>query len=97
MKWLLGMVGILLLVLAGCENYEGEVTEKTEVSFSVEVRSDDPEEEPVVHEMHMTDGTRFKGAISSFEELEVGDQVRVIPFDVPDDFSGILPSEVIVE
>jgi len=35
--------------------------------------------------------------MSSYKELEVGDQVRVIPFDVPKDFSGILPSDVIVE
>ncbi|MBF6634422.1 hypothetical protein QL992_14150 [Microbacterium sp. APC 3898] len=47
--------------------------------------------------MHLNDGAVFKGAISSYKELEVGDQVRVIPFDVPKDFSGILPSDVIVE
>lgn len=97
MKRLLGILVILLLVLSGCGNYEGEVTEKKDVSFIIEVPSDDPEEEPVFHEMHLNDGTVFKGGISSFEELEIGDQVRVIPFDVPDDFSGILPSEVIVE
>ncbi|WP_394119894.1 hypothetical protein [Planococcus donghaensis] len=97
MKRLLGMLVILLLVLSACGNYNGKVIEKKDVSFIIEEPSDDPEEEPVVHEMHMNDGTVFKGSISSFEELEVGDQVRVIPFDVPDNFSGILPSEVIVE
>ncbi|MGH2318014.1 hypothetical protein ACRC6Q_09605 [Planococcus sp. SE5232] len=97
MKRLLGILVILLIALSACGDYEGEVTEKKDVSFIIEVPTDDPEEEPVVHEMHQNDGTVFKGAISSYEELEVGHQVRVIPFDVPDNFSGILPSEVIVE
>lgn len=96
MKRLLGMLVIFLLVLSACGNYEGIVTEKKETSFIVEVPSNDAGGK-TAYEMHMNDGTVFKGAINSYEELEVGDQVRVIPFDVPKDFSGILPAEVIVE
>ena len=96
MKRLLRMLVILLLILSACGNYEGTVTEKKETSFIIEVPSNGAGE-TAAYEMHLNDGTVFKGAISTYEELKVGDQVRVIPFDVPKDFSGILPADVIVE
>lgn len=95
MKRLLAMVVIFTAFLTACGSYEGTVTEKKDASFIMEVSSGDPEEATL--EMHLTDGTIFKGSISSFDELEEGDQVRVVPFDLPKDFSYILPSEVIVE
>lgn len=87
---------VILLVLSACGNYEGTVAEKKETSFIVEVPSNDAGG-TTAYEMHLNDGTVFKGAIGSYEELKVGDQVRVIPFDVPKDFSGILPADVIVK
>ncbi|TWT08010.1 hypothetical protein FQV26_09425 [Planococcus sp. CPCC 101016] len=97
MKRLLSILAVLLLFLSACGDYEGTVTEKRDTSFMLEVPSDNSEEEPIFHEMHLTDGTIFKGSISTYEELEEGDKVRVIPFDVPDDFPYFLPAEVIVE
>lgn len=96
MKKSLGILVILMIFLTACGSYEGTVTEKKESSFIMELPSDDPAKKTTL-EMHLTDGTIFKGSISTFDELEEGDQVRVIPFDVPEDFSAILPSEVIVE
>lgn len=96
MKRALGMLVILMMFLSACGTYKGTVTEKKEASFILEVPANNPEE-TTSHEMHLNDGTRFSGSITSFEELEEGDQVRVIPFDVPEDFSGILPAEVIVD
>ena len=96
MKRLLSIMVVLIILLSACGDYEGIVIEKKDSSFILEVPTDEPEE-PIVHEMHPTDGTIFRGSISTFEELEKGDKVQVIPFRVPDDFSAILPSEVIVE
>lgn len=96
MKKMLGILIILMIFLSACGSYEGTVTEKTDSSFIMEVSSNDPEDVMLI-EMNLTDDTVFKGAISTFDELEVGDQVRVVPFDLPKDFSYILPSEVIVE
>lgn len=97
MKRLLGIMVLLIILLSACGDYEGTVTEKKESSFILEVPSNNSTEESIVHEMHLTDGTIFKGSISTFEELQEGDKVKVIPFDVPDDFPYFLPAEVIVE
>lgn len=96
MMKMLGILIILTVFLSACGSYEGTVTEKTDSSFIMEVSSNDSEDETLI-ELHLTDGTVFKGSIRSFDELEEGDQVRVVPFDLPKDFSYILPSEVIVE
>lgn len=96
MKKLLGVLAALVPFLSACGSYEGTVIEKKEASFIMELSSTDSDEMASL-EMHLTDGTLFKGSVNSFEELEEGDQVRVIPFDVPEDFPAILPSEVIVE
>ena len=77
--------------------FEGVVTEKTDTSFMVEVTSFNFETGSTIHEVHMTDHTLFKGKVSSFDELEEGSLVRVMPFDLPADFPYKLASKVIVE
>ncbi|MBX0314067.1 YobA family protein [Planococcus glaciei] len=95
MKKLLGILIILLFLLAACGNYEGTVVEKKDSSFMVELPSGNSE--VVVEEMQLIDLTTFSGDVSSFEELEVGDRVIVVPADTPSDFPYFLPMEVIVE
>ncbi|MDN7242548.1 hypothetical protein QWY14_12100 [Planococcus sp. N028] len=97
MKKLLSLIVGSLLLLTACGNYEGTVTEKTDSSFMLEVTSGNSEAESSVQEMHLTDHTIFSGAISTFEELEVGDQVVVVPAKLSEDFPYILVSEAIVE
>lgn len=98
MKRLLVLVISVTLFLTACGNYKGTVTEKTDSSFKIEIgANDDTKEEPIVHEIHLTDETIFSGTVTLFEELEVGDPVLVVPFDTPSEFSYILASEVISE
>ncbi|WKA49428.1 hypothetical protein QWY22_10980 [Planococcus liqunii] len=95
MKRLLSVLIFLLFLLAACGNYEGTVVEKKDSSFMLELSSGNSE--VVVEEMQLIDLMTFSGDVSSFEELEVGDQVIVVPVDTPSDFSYTLPMEVIVE
>lgn len=95
MKRLLGVLIILLFLLAACGNYEGTVVEIKDSSFMLELPSGNSE--AVVEEMQLIDLITFGGDINSFEELEVGDQVIVVPADTPSDFPYFLPMEVIVE
>lgn len=95
MKRLLGVLVILMLFLTACGNIEGIVTEKKEAGFIVETSPTGSESE--TQEIHLIDLTTFSGAVSSFEELEVGHRVRVVPADLSSDFPYILASEVIVE
>ena len=97
MKGFLSLIAGSMLVLAACGSYEGVVTEKTDSSFIVNVSPGNSEAESTEHEMHLTDHTIFSGKVSSFEELEEGDHVLVVPFDTPSDFPYNLASEVIVE
>lgn len=76
---------------------EGVVTEKAEASFTVEVTSNTFWGGTSVEEVHLTDATIFKGKVATYEELEEGDQVSVIPFDLPPEFSYSLAAEVTVE
>lgn len=76
---------------------EGVVTEKAETSFTVEVRSNGLWGGSSVEEVHLTDATIFKGNVTTYEELEEGDMVSVMPFDLPAEFSYSLASEVTVE
>lgn len=86
---------ISMLFLAGCGQIEGIVVEKKEASFLVETSSGDSESSE--QEVFLTDHTIFGGEISSYEELEEGDNIRVVPFDTPRDFPYFLASEVISE
>jgi len=47
--------------------------------------------------MDYSESIVLTGVIFLLVGVVLGDQVRVIPFDVPDNFSGILPAEVMVE
>lgn len=95
MKRLLSVLIFLLFLLAACGNYEGTVVEKKDSSFMLELSSENSE--VVVEEMQLIDLMTFSGDVSSFEELEVGDRVIVVPADTPSDFPYFLPMEVIVE
>lgn len=95
MKRLLSVLVLLMLFLTACGNIDGIVTEKKEAGFVVEVPSSGSEAE--TQEIHLIDITTFSGEISSFEELEIGQQVRVVPADLSEDFPYILASEVIVK
>jgi len=76
---------------------EGIVTEKAEASFTVEMVSTGFWGDSSVEEVHLTDATVFKGKVEVYEELKKGDLVRVMPFDLPADFSYSLAAEVTVE
>lgn len=95
MKKLLCLIMVLLLFLTGCGNIEGVVLEKKEVGFIVETSSNGTE--PETEEIFLIELTTFNGAVRSFEELEVGHQVRVVPADLSEDFPYILAAEVHVE
>ena len=95
LKRLLCVLVILMLFLAGCGNIDGTVIEKKEASFIVETSSSGSESE--TQEIFLIDITDFSGAVSSFDELEVGQQVRVVPADLSSDFPYILASEVNVD
>lgn len=95
MKRLLSVLIILQFLLSSCGNYEGTVVEIKDSSFMLERPSGNSE--AVVEEMQLIDLTTFSGDVSSFEELEVGDRVIVVPADTPSDFLYFLPMEVIVE
>ncbi|TWT27045.1 hypothetical protein [Planomicrobium sp. CPCC 101110] len=86
-----------MLFLAACGSYKGTVVGKTDSSFMLEAASANSEAEPLVHEIHLIDQTTFDRDISAFEELEIGDQVRVVPADLSEDFPYILALEVITE
>lgn len=87
MKRLFVLVMSATLFLTGCGNYKGDITEKTDSSFKIEVgTNDDTKQESIVHEIHLTDETIFSGTAILFEELEVGDSVLVVPFDTPSEF-----------
>ncbi len=83
-----------MLFLTACGNIEGVVIDKTDSSFTVQVSTNNTE---VNNEIYLTDLTTFSGTITSFEELEIGNDVIVVPFDMPEDFSYLLASEVIAE
>jgi ABC-type metal ion transport system substrate-binding protein len=95
MKKLLSVsaLAFLALGLAACGNYEGVVAEKEDTSFIVTISEKESEEA----EIHLTDITEFSGKISSYEELEEGDQVKVVPVDTTTEFPYILALKVIVE
>lgn len=76
---------------------EGVVTEKAEASFTVEKVSTGFWGDLSVEEVHLTDATVFKGKVERYKELKEGDLVRVMPFDLPDDFLYTLAAEVMVE
>ncbi|MBB5178760.1 hypothetical protein HNQ44_000182 [Planomicrobium koreense] len=95
MKRMFSVLGILILFLAGCGTIDGTVNEKKEASFIVEISSNGSE--PETEEVFLIDITTFSGAISSFEELEVGHQVQVVPAELSEDFPYILASDVIVK
>ncbi|MDJ0332978.1 hypothetical protein, partial [Planococcus sp. S3-L1] len=76
---------------------EGVVTEKTEASFTVEMVATGFWGDSSVQEVHLADATVFKGKVEAYEELKEGDLVRVMPFDLPADFSYSLAAEVTVE
>lgn len=84
-----------LLFLTACGNIEGAVTDKTDSSIFVEIKTSNMEK--TKKEIHFTDETIYEGSITSLEDIEVGDAVIVVPFDVPQDFLYILASEVKVE
>ncbi|ANU28203.1 hypothetical protein [Planococcus versutus] len=83
-----------MLFLTACGNIEGVIIGKTDSSFTVGASADNAE---VHNEIYLTDLTTLSGTITSFEELEVGDDVIVVPFDMPESFSYLLASEVTVE
>lgn len=89
----IAVLAFLALGLAACGNYEGIVAEKGDTSFTVTIDEEKSEKE----EVHLTDITEFSGKISSYEELEEGDQVKVVPVDTTTEFPYILALEVIVE
>lgn len=95
MKRLLSVLVILMLFLTACGNIDGIVTEKKEASFIVETSSN--HSEPEIQEIHLVDITTFSGAVGSFEELEEGQRVRVVPANLSEDFPYILAEKVIVE
>lgn len=96
MRKLLGLVIMASMLLTGCGSLQGTVSEMTEASFILEVESDDSRQDPF-QEIFMTDHTEFIGAVSSFEELKVGDHVKVAPFDTTPDIPYFLASRVTVE
>ena len=95
MKRRLCVLVFIVLFLTGCGNIDGIVTKKKEASFIIETSSNGSESEN--EEIFLVDITTFSGAVSSFEELEVGHQVRVVPADLSEDFPYILESKVHVE
>lgn len=76
---------------------EGVVTEKADTSFTVEVTSNTFWGGTSFEEVHLSNATIFKGKVATYEELEEGDQVSVMPFDLPAEFSYPLAAEVTVE
>lgn len=95
-KKLISLLIISLVFLTGCGRLEGTVAEKTEASFILEVHTDDARQD-ATEEIFLTDHTEFSGAVSSFEELEEGDRVKVTPFDTTPDIPYFLASRVTVE
>lgn len=95
MKKMLSVLGILILFLSGCGTIDGTVNEKKEASFIVETSLNGSESE--TEEVFLIDITTFSGAVSSFDELEVGHQVQVVPAELSEDFPYILASDVIVK